>query len=118
MEDVAGLATYVLRSAPTFPALVWPLICCPCVPAPSLHSRQWGAPQQREGQQQQHEELSSPPTPLGLQETIAETLYIARPLLHCILRLGGDWYCELGLAWVWTGLPCAGDILDTLAVSA
>nr|XP_058924430.1 peroxisomal biogenesis factor 16 isoform X3 [Kogia breviceps] len=41
---------------------------------PSLHSRHWGAPQQREGrQQQQHEELSITPTPLGLQETIAES---------------------------------------------
>ncbi|XP_054947550.1 peroxisomal biogenesis factor 16 isoform X4 [Physeter macrocephalus] len=41
---------------------------------PSLHSRHWGAPQQREGrQQQQREELSITPTPLGLQETIAES---------------------------------------------
>ncbi|XP_010369352.1 peroxisomal biogenesis factor 16 isoform X5 [Rhinopithecus roxellana] len=55
---------------------------------PSLHSRHWGAPQQREGwQQQHHEELSVTPTPLGLQETIAEFLYIARPLLH-LLSLG------------------------------
>ncbi|XP_023071539.1 peroxisomal biogenesis factor 16 isoform X4 [Piliocolobus tephrosceles] len=55
---------------------------------PSLHSRHWGAPQQREGwQQQHHEELSATPTPLGLQETIAEVLYIARPLLH-LLSLG------------------------------
>ncbi|XP_050613575.1 peroxisomal biogenesis factor 16 isoform X4 [Macaca thibetana thibetana] len=55
---------------------------------PSLHSRHWGAPQQREGwQQQHHEELSATPTPLGLQETIAEFLYIARPLLH-LLSLG------------------------------
>nr|XP_020142089.1 LOW QUALITY PROTEIN: peroxisomal biogenesis factor 16 [Microcebus murinus] len=56
---------------------------------PSLHSRHWGAPQQREGQQQQQrqEELSRAPTPLGLQETIAESLYIARPLLH-LLSLG------------------------------
>ncbi|KAK2100521.1 Peroxisomal membrane protein pex16 [Saguinus oedipus] len=55
---------------------------------PSLHSRHWGAPQQREGSQQQHpEELSATPTPLGLQETIAESLYIARPLLH-LLSLG------------------------------
>ncbi|XP_003412310.3 peroxisomal biogenesis factor 16 isoform X2 [Loxodonta africana] len=58
---------------------------------PSLHSRRWGAPQQREGQQQhqqqQHQELSVTPAPLGLQETIAESLYIARPLLH-LLSLG------------------------------
>ncbi|XP_045342590.1 peroxisomal biogenesis factor 16 isoform X2 [Leopardus geoffroyi] len=56
---------------------------------PSLHSRHWGAPQQREGRQQrQHEELSVPPTPLGLQETIAESLYIARPLLHLSAQPG------------------------------
>lgn len=55
---------------------------------PSLHSRHWGAPQQQERRQQQHqEELSITPTPLGLQETIAESLYIARPLLH-LLSLG------------------------------
>ncbi|MBZ3882284.1 Peroxisomal membrane protein PEX16 [Sciurus carolinensis] len=54
---------------------------------PSLHSRHWGAPQQREQRQQQHEELSITPTPLGLQETIAESLYITRPLLH-LLSLG------------------------------
>uniref|UniRef100_A0A8C9UJM4 Peroxisomal membrane protein PEX16 n=1 Tax=Spermophilus dauricus TaxID=99837 RepID=A0A8C9UJM4_SPEDA len=59
---------------------------------PSLHSRHWGAPQQRERRQprpqpQQHEELSIPPTPLGLQETIAESLHITRPLLH-LLSLG------------------------------
>ncbi|XP_032270937.1 peroxisomal biogenesis factor 16 isoform X6 [Halichoerus grypus] len=56
---------------------------------PSLHSRHWGAPPQQEGRRrQQHEELRvTPPTPLGLQETIAESLYIARPLLH-LLSLG------------------------------
>ncbi|XP_054580826.1 peroxisomal biogenesis factor 16 [Eptesicus fuscus] len=55
---------------------------------PSLHSRHWGAPQQQERRLQQHqEELSITPTPLGLQETIAESLYIARPLLH-LLSLG------------------------------
>ncbi|GAB1286594.1 Peroxisomal membrane protein PEX16 [Apodemus speciosus] len=56
--------------------------------SPSLHSRHWGAPQQRESRQkQQQEELSTPPTPLGLQETIAESLYIARPLLHSLSLL-------------------------------
>ncbi|KAF3822031.1 hypothetical protein GH733_007405, partial [Mirounga leonina] len=56
---------------------------------PSLHSRHWGVPPQQEGRRrQQHEELRvTPPTPLGLQETIAESLYIARPLLH-LLSLG------------------------------
>ncbi|XP_066893183.1 peroxisomal biogenesis factor 16 isoform X2 [Kogia breviceps] len=81
---------------------------------PSLHSRHWGAPQQREGrQQQQHEELSITPTPLGLQETIAESLYIARPLLHCIFGLGWGRHRRDG-----QGGPRAGDILDALAVSA
>ncbi|XP_004619109.2 peroxisomal biogenesis factor 16 [Sorex araneus] len=52
---------------------------------PSLHSRHWGAPQQREGPKQPPpEELSVNPTPLGLQETIAESLHITRPLLHLI----------------------------------
>ncbi|XP_036115779.1 peroxisomal biogenesis factor 16 [Molossus molossus] len=55
---------------------------------PSLHSRHWGAPQKQERWEQQHqEELNVTPTPLGLQETIAESLYIARPLLH-LLSLG------------------------------
>ncbi|XP_049569164.1 peroxisomal biogenesis factor 16 isoform X3 [Orcinus orca] len=80
---------------------------------PSLHSRHWGAPQQREGRQQQHEELSITPTPLGLQETIAESLYIARPLLHCIFGLGWG-----GIDGSGQGGPRAGDILDALAVSA
>ncbi|XP_029770861.1 peroxisomal biogenesis factor 16 isoform X1 [Suricata suricatta] len=67
---------------------------------PSLHSRHWGAPQQREGRQQrQHEELSVPPTPLGLQETIAESLYIARPLLHLSAQPG----------------PVGSAVVDTLA---
>ncbi|KAM5317970.1 peroxisomal biogenesis factor 16 isoform 2-T2 [Glossophaga mutica] len=56
---------------------------------PSLHSRHWGAPQQQERRQQQHqEELNVTPTPLGLQETIAESLYIARPLLHSSAQPG------------------------------
>ncbi|XP_045873355.1 peroxisomal biogenesis factor 16 isoform X2 [Meles meles] len=68
---------------------------------PSLHSRHWGAPQQRDGrqQQQQCEELSVAPTPLGLQETIAESLYIARPLLHLSAQPG----------------PVGSAVVDTLA---
>lgn len=98
-----------LSSLPALPCpgLGLVLICCPCVLASSLHSRHWGAPQQQERQKQQHqEELSISPTPLGLQETIAESLYIARPLLHCILSLG-----LLALRgrdrWEWAGqAPC------------
>lgn len=56
------------------------------VSAPSLQSRHWGSPQQREeSQSRRAEEMNQPPTPLGLQETIAESLYVARPLLHRIL---------------------------------
>ncbi|XP_057173561.1 peroxisomal biogenesis factor 16 isoform X2 [Ursus arctos] len=70
---------------------------------PSLHSRHWGAPQQREGQQQQrHEELSVTPTPLGLQETIAESLYITRPLLH-LLSLG-LWGQRSWTPWLLSGV--------------
>ncbi|XP_064514103.1 peroxisomal biogenesis factor 16 [Pseudopipra pipra] len=55
---------------------------------PSLQSRHWGSPQQREeSQSRRAEEMNQPPTPLGLQETIAESLYITRPLLH-LLSLG------------------------------
>uniref|UniRef100_A0A8D0F5C5 Peroxisomal membrane protein PEX16 n=1 Tax=Strix occidentalis caurina TaxID=311401 RepID=A0A8D0F5C5_STROC len=55
---------------------------------PSLQSRHWGSPQQREeSQSRRAEEMNQPPTPLGLQETIAESLYVTRPLLH-LLSLG------------------------------
>ncbi|XP_031226938.1 peroxisomal biogenesis factor 16 [Mastomys coucha] len=71
--------------------------------SPSLHSRHWGAPQQREiRQKQQQEELSIPPTPLGLQETIAESLYIARPLLH-LLSLG-LWGQRSWAPWLLSGV--------------
>ncbi|XP_031449350.1 peroxisomal biogenesis factor 16 [Phasianus colchicus] len=55
---------------------------------PSLQSRHWGSPQQREETQSRRaEEMNQPPTPLGLQETIAESIYLTRPLLH-LLSLG------------------------------
>ncbi|XP_062950189.1 peroxisomal biogenesis factor 16 [Cynocephalus volans] len=69
---------------------------------PSLHSRHWGAPQQREGRQQQPELLSGTPTPLGLQETIAESLYIARPLLHLISL--GLWGQRSWTPWLLSGV--------------
>nr|XP_005907663.1 PREDICTED: peroxisomal biogenesis factor 16 isoform X1 [Bos mutus] len=62
---------------------------------PSLHSRHWGAPQQRE-------ELGVAPTPLGLQETIAESLHIARPLLH-LLSLG-LWGQRSWTPWLLSGV--------------
>ncbi|TRY64684.1 hypothetical protein DNTS_006393 [Danionella cerebrum] len=45
-------------------------------------SRLWGLPQKAKISRNRDEELLPSPTPLGLQETIAESLYIARPLLH------------------------------------
>ncbi|XP_018618927.2 peroxisomal biogenesis factor 16 [Scleropages formosus] len=54
--------------------------------APSLHTRLWGAPQLVK-RRSHEEDVHQPPTPLGLQETIAESLYIARPLVH-LLFLG------------------------------
>ncbi|RLW10315.1 hypothetical protein DV515_00002320, partial [Chloebia gouldiae] len=55
---------------------------------PSLQSRHWGSPQQREeSQSRRAEEMNQLPTPLGLQETIAESIYVTRPLLH-LLSLG------------------------------
>ncbi|XP_057204601.1 peroxisomal biogenesis factor 16 [Triplophysa rosa] len=49
---------------------------------PSLQSRLWGLPQKNKVGRNQEEVLHPSPTPLGLQETIAESLYIARPLVH------------------------------------
>ncbi|XP_070685253.1 peroxisomal biogenesis factor 16 [Pempheris klunzingeri] len=47
----------------------------------SLQARLWGAPSQRK--QQRRSSLNhSRPTELGLQETVAESLYISRPLVH------------------------------------
>ncbi|KAL7878344.1 hypothetical protein AOLI_G00093180 [Acnodon oligacanthus] len=50
--------------------------------APSLHARLWGVPNRERKRRHQVEELQFSPTPLGLQETIAESLYISRPLVH------------------------------------
>lgn len=55
--------------------------------APSLHTRLWGAPSQKKQRSSLKETLNSQPTPLGLQETIAESVYIGRPLAH-LLCLG------------------------------
>ncbi|XP_073706629.1 peroxisomal biogenesis factor 16 [Garra rufa] len=49
--------------------------------APSLQSRLWALPLKNKSRNRE-EEMHSSPTPLGLQETIAESLYIARPLVH------------------------------------
>ncbi|XP_028917279.1 peroxisomal biogenesis factor 16 isoform X1 [Ornithorhynchus anatinus] len=78
---------------------------------PSLHSRHWGAPQQREGQQRHHreEEPSAGPTPLGLRETVAESVFIARPLLH-LLSLG-LWGRRSWKPWLLSG------VLDVTSLS-
>ncbi|XP_006642734.1 peroxisomal biogenesis factor 16 [Lepisosteus oculatus] len=54
---------------------------------PCFQSRLWGAPRPEDRQGRPEDELNRIPTPLGLQETIAETLYITRPLVH-LLCLG------------------------------
>ncbi|XP_041075218.1 peroxisomal membrane protein PEX16-like isoform X1 [Polyodon spathula] len=54
---------------------------------PSFQSRNWGAPQHDNPPRRPEQELLQPPTTLGLQETIAESLFIARPLVH-LLGLG------------------------------
>ncbi|XP_034039231.1 peroxisomal biogenesis factor 16 isoform X3 [Thalassophryne amazonica] len=54
--------------------------------APSQQAWLWGVPSQTLSRLKE-EKLHSMPTPLGLQETIAEFVYIGRPLLH-LLCLG------------------------------
>ncbi|XP_053141512.1 peroxisomal biogenesis factor 16 isoform X2 [Hemicordylus capensis] len=71
--------------------------------APSLHSRHWGAPQQREGKQNQRAmEMDQLPTPLGIQETIAESVYVTRPLLHLISL--GLWGQRSWKPWLLSGI--------------
>uniref|UniRef100_A0A3Q3IMK3 Peroxisomal membrane protein PEX16 n=1 Tax=Monopterus albus TaxID=43700 RepID=A0A3Q3IMK3_MONAL len=56
--------------------------------APSLQARLWGAPSRKKtGRSSLKEMLYSKPTQLGFQETIAESVYIGRPLVH-LLCLG------------------------------
>ncbi|XP_062861194.1 peroxisomal biogenesis factor 16 [Trichomycterus rosablanca] len=50
--------------------------------ASSLQSRLWDIASGERRRRNQEEDLRASPTPLGLQETIAESLYIARPLVH------------------------------------
>ncbi|KAG7219512.1 hypothetical protein INR49_019036 [Caranx melampygus] len=52
---------------------------------PSLQARLWGAPTQRKRRSSSlREKLHNKPTELGLQETIAESVYISRPLVHLL----------------------------------
>lgn len=57
------------------------------VSAPSLQARLWGAPSQKKKRRSSlnGEKLLSRPTQLRLRETLAESVYIGRPLVHCIL---------------------------------
>ncbi|XP_076846637.1 peroxisomal biogenesis factor 16 isoform X2 [Brachyhypopomus gauderio] len=48
----------------------------------SLHAPLWSVPRRERQRKPQEEELHSSPTPLGLQQTVAESLYICRPLVH------------------------------------
>nr|XP_020654242.1 peroxisomal biogenesis factor 16 [Pogona vitticeps] len=78
---------------------------------PSLHSRHWGAPQQREEKQNRRAmETDQPPTPLGIQETIAESIYITRPLLH--LMSLGVWGQKSWKPWLLSG------VLDVASLSS
>lgn len=54
---------------------------------PSLQARLWGAPSQRKRRSSLKETLNRKPTQLGLPETIAESVFIGRPLVH-LLCLG------------------------------
>ncbi|XP_035272391.1 peroxisomal biogenesis factor 16 [Anguilla anguilla] len=59
----------------------------PLSSVPTLHARLWGAPRQERRRGRPEEDPYPAPTPLGLQETIAESLFISRPLVH-LLSLG------------------------------
>ncbi|KAM3854300.1 peroxisomal biogenesis factor 16 isoform 1-T1 [Vipera latastei] len=77
---------------------------------PSLHSRHWGEPQQREEKQNQRAmESNQPSTPLGNQETLAESIFVTRPLLH-LLSLA-VWGQKSWKPWLLSG------ILDVASLS-
>ncbi|KAG9352143.1 hypothetical protein JZ751_020556 [Albula glossodonta] len=59
----------------------------PLSSVPSLRTRLWGAPRPEKRRSGPEEDPHPIPTPLGLQETIAESLFISRPLVH-LLCLG------------------------------
>lgn len=54
---------------------------------PTVSSRSWGVPRKAKQRGCVDADLPSVPTPLSVQETVAESLYIARPLVH-LLSLG------------------------------
>ncbi|XP_038663167.1 peroxisomal biogenesis factor 16 [Scyliorhinus canicula] len=69
---------------------------------PSLPLRRWGIPQEQEGQQRSQEESEQPATPLSHQETVAESVYITRPLLH--LMTLGIWGQKSWKPWLVSGI--------------
>ncbi|KAG7473658.1 hypothetical protein MATL_G00098170 [Megalops atlanticus] len=69
--------------------------------ASSVHTRLWGSPQLEQRQVCPEEELHLTPTPLGLQETIAESLYIGRPLMHLFCL--GFWGRKSWKPWLTSG---------------
>ncbi|XP_061622198.1 peroxisomal biogenesis factor 16 isoform X1 [Phyllopteryx taeniolatus] len=50
--------------------------------APFVQPLQWGAASKKRSRNLKEEKVHTKPTPLRLQETIAETVYISRPLVH------------------------------------
>ncbi|XP_029438008.1 peroxisomal biogenesis factor 16 isoform X2 [Rhinatrema bivittatum] len=83
----------------------------PLAETPSLHSRLWGCPQQRSERHRKRkaEESERLPTPLGLQQTLAESVNIARPLAH-LLGLA-TWGQKSWKPWLLSG------ILDVTSLS-
>ncbi|XP_069479352.1 peroxisomal biogenesis factor 16 [Ambystoma mexicanum] len=77
----------------------------------SSRARLWGRPQRHECEKSRKrvEERERTPTPLGLQETIAESIYIARPLLH-LLGLAA-WGQKSWKPWLLSG------VLDVTSLS-
>nr|XP_033784625.1 peroxisomal biogenesis factor 16 isoform X2 [Geotrypetes seraphini] len=78
---------------------------------PSPHSRLWGYPQQQSERHKKRKTVEGDclPTPLGLQETLAESVYIARPLAH-LLSLA-VWGQKSWKPWLLSG------ILDVASLS-
>ncbi|XP_063145730.1 peroxisomal biogenesis factor 16 [Candoia aspera] len=77
---------------------------------PSLPFRHWGEPQQREEKQNRRAaESNQPPTLLSIQETLAESIFVTRPLLH-LLSLG-VWGRKSWKPWLLSG------ILDVASLS-
>ncbi|XP_064423187.1 peroxisomal biogenesis factor 16 isoform X2 [Latimeria chalumnae] len=72
--------------------------------ATPMHPRWWGSLQEEERQPRrvEEEEHQQPPTLLGRQETIGESIFIARPLVH-LLSLG-LWGQKSWKPWLLSGL--------------